>query len=80
MVFAIVNMMPMDPPIAGPRVLQRNAYFISFWILDTISPGYDIVHSSPGYLAIAGDGGQREGGEPGDHIAQGYHHQTLGGK
>ena len=42
-----------------------------------VPPGDDVVDASPGYLAVAGDGGEGEGGEPGDHVAEGDHQQTL---
>ena len=42
-----------------------------------VPPGDDVVDASPGYLAVAGDRGEGEGGEPGDHVAEGDHQQTL---
>ena len=74
-VLAMVNIMPIEPPMAGPRVLQNS--LIPDPSCDIISPGYDIVHPSSGYFAITGDGGQGQSGEPGDHITQGDHHQAL---
>ena len=41
------------------------------------SPGDDVVDAAPWYLAVAGDGWEGEGGEPGDDVTQGDHQQAL---
>ena len=73
-----VNIIPIDPPMAGPRALRLN-FVIEMTSSDKEEPGDHVVNTASCDLSIGWDCRHGQSGQTGDDVASSDHHQALVG-